>query len=218
MEAEELQLVTLRDDFYRDGFYKALSAFVILLVAIFLLIATSLYLFFSKPDPVVFATGSEFRTVALVALKEPYISTPDLIQWVSETLPAVFRYDFVNYSKELDANMPYFTANGWKNFLEVLKTYADGNAITASKLFVNAVPAGAPFILNQGIPAGTDAYAWWVQMPLNLSYSSVNKGNDLPLVIQALVVRVPTLNTLVGVAIDKMIVTKGGANQAIKNG
>ena len=81
MAEEELQLVNLRDDFYRDGFYKALTAFVVLLVAILLLIAAVLYLQLSKPAPVFFSTGDEYRTVAPVPVNQSYLTLPDLLQW-----------------------------------------------------------------------------------------------------------------------------------------
>ncbi len=217
MAEEELQVVSLKDDFYRDGFYKALSAFGILLVAIILLSAASLYLQFSKPSPVEFVTGDEFRTVPPVPVNLPYLKLPDLIQWVSDILPQAFHYDFVDYNDELKANMQYFTDNGWKNYSDLLKMYADANTIATSKLFVNATPDGAPFIINQGLlPEGY--YGWWIQMPINLSYSSSIKGSNIPLTMQVLVVRVPTLNNLSGIGIEKMIVTKGGGNQANTNG
>ncbi|EKD72306.1 MAG: IcmL protein [uncultured bacterium] len=211
MAEEELQLIRLRDDFYRDGFYKALSAFLVLLGAIILLISTSIYLFVSKPLPVRFATGDEFRILPLVPVDQPYLKQPDLIQWSSDVLPSVFTFDFVNYNQQLNTASHYFTANGWKSFLDQLKMYADYNNIVSSKLFINANAAGAPFILNQGLIQGV--YGWWIQMPINLGYSSSVKINTVPLVIQALVVRVSTQNNLSGVGIEKIIVLKGGGDQ-----
>ena len=42
-------------------------------------------------------------------------------------------------------------------------------------------------------------------MPVNVSYSSLEGGKTLSLVLQALVIRVPTLDNLYGVAIDNVI-------------
>src|SRR3990167_4882483 len=143
MAEEEQKLIRLRDDFYRDGFYKALYALVILLGAILLLLSTSIYLLVSKPKPVKFVVGNEFRMVPLVAVSQPYLKQPDLIQWVSDVLPAVFTVDFVNYNRELKNATPYFTTNGWKSFLDQLKMYADASVVANGKFFVNANPAGA---------------------------------------------------------------------------
>ncbi len=217
MAGEELQSISLKDDFYRDGYYRALAAGCVLLVAIALLISTSLYLQLSKPHPIEFATGDEFRTLSPVSVDQPYLSQPDLIQWVSEALPKVFTFDFINYNKELSTYPEYFTANGWKNYLDQLKMYADYNATIAGKLFISAAADGAPFILNQGLLPNS-VYGWLIQMPLNLSYSSVVKGGSQQLVMQILVERIPTLNNLSGVAIEKITVTKGTGEQVITNG
>ncbi len=217
MAGDELQLISLRSDFYRDGYYKTLVAVGVLLVAIALLVSASLYLELSKPDPVLFATGDEFRTLLPVPVNQPYVSQPDLIQWVSEVIPKAFTYDFVNYNTKLKNVAQYFTENGWKNYSDLLKMYADYNITIAQKLFINAVPSGAPYIVKQGLlPSQT--YGWLVQVPINLGYSSVVKGNTLPLIIEALVVRISTLNNLSGVAIEKLTVTRAKGDQVTSNG
>lgn len=217
MAENELQLVSLRDDFYRDGYYKALAAMGILLVAIALLVSASLYLQLSKPHPVTFAVGDEFRTLSSIPTNKPYLSQPDLIQWVSDVLPRLFTFDFVNYNQELKSVSDYFTVNGAKSYADQLKVYADYNSIVPQKLFLNAKPAGAPFILNQGILPG-QIYGWLIQMPLELDYRSAGRRNTMTLVMQALVVRVSTLNNLSGVAIEKLTVTKGAGDQVLSNG
>jgi intracellular multiplication protein IcmL len=81
-------------------------------------------------------------------------------------------------------------------------------------MFVNAQLTGAPFILNQGLlPEGK--YAWRVQIPMNVSYSN---GNTRSLIIVALVVRIPTLDNLYGVAIDDMNITEAQGDQVKING
>jgi intracellular multiplication protein IcmL len=101
----------------------------------------------------------------------------------------------------LQSNQHYFTENGWKKFLVLLNDYAAYTAVTNAKLFVTSDPIGAPFILNQGLLNGK--YSWWVQIPVNINYSN---GYAQALDLQVLVVRVPTLNNLYGVAIENMIV------------
>ncbi len=221
MASEELYGVRLKDDFYRDGFYKALTAFFILLVAILMLVATSLYIRLSKPSPVTFTTGNDFRILSLVPVDQPYIKQPDLIQWVSVALPSVFTCDFVNYQDEIKRGMQYFTDNGWRDFSAILNVYANSTTVFNDKLFVNAVPAGAPIIQNQGLlkeGSLNGVYGWWIQMPINISYSSGAKPNVVPLMIQVLVVRISTINSIAGVAIEKMIVSKGGGDQVVANG
>ena len=214
MANEELQIVRLRDEFYRDGFARVLFAMAIIILSIGLLVAVSVYIIITKPSPVIFAVADEARVIAPVPVDQVYLKTPDLIQWVSSTLPKTFMYDFINYNKDLKAVTQYFTPNGWKVFSDVLNTYANYNDIQNKKLFVTATVAGAPFVLNQGVLQGR--YAWWVQMPLTIGYSSYDKSSSLVVTIQALIVRVPTVDNFYGVAIDNIIVQKGEGNPQVR--
>lgn len=216
MAGEGWQVVRLKDDFYRDGFYKIVFSLLSIIAAIIFLIILSLYIYFTKPQPVNFAADNEWRVLPPIPLDKPYLSTPDLIQWTSEVLPSVFTFDFINYSKQLKNSAHYFTKNGWNKFLEQVNVYANFNTIQNAKLFVNAEAAGAPFILSQGLLEGK--YAWWIQMPFNIQYINVDKASVTPLVIQMLITRVPTLNNLYGVGIENIIVTKGGGDQLNING
>lgn len=209
MAGEELQVIRLKDDFYRDGFRKVMLILGIIGTAIILLIATSVYLYVEKPSPVNFATDSEWRIVAPVPLDQPYLNTFDLLQWVSDTLPAVFNYDFVHYTNQLKNNAQYFTENGWEKFQDIINDYAAANTVENSKLFITAVPAGAPFVLNQGVLQGK--YGWWVQMPLDINYSGIIRPYTQSITFQVLVLRVSTLNNLYGVEIENIIIPENKA-------
>lgn len=208
MAGEELKVVRLKSDFYRDGFYKVFIALSMALAAIVLLIAISVSFVLTKPRPVSFSSDNEWRIVAPVSVDQPYLTVADLLQWVSEVLPNVFTYDFINYATQLQGLEQYFTPDGWKRVNNQINVYANYNTVKNSKLFVSARPAGAPIIQNQGILE--QRYAWWVKMPVDVSYSSVEKGNTQTLVVQVLVVRVPTLTNLRGVAIDNIIIGGDG--------
>lgn len=208
---DELQIVRLRDDFYRDGFHKVMLALGFLTIAIVFLISTSLYLFFAKPRSIFFMTGKEWRVVPPVPLNKPYQSTPDALQWINSTLTSVWTYDFIDYANQLNANKRYFTDNGWRKFLNLLNLYANQNSITQSKIFMSANAEGAPIswrpegVLNEGALAGR--YSWLVRMPLRLNYSGSNIKYSQTLTFEILVVRVPTDDNLDGIAIEDINVT-----------
>ncbi|EKD70569.1 MAG: hypothetical protein ACD_46C00488G0006 [uncultured bacterium] len=207
MAEEEWHIVGLDDDFYRDSFGKVIFLSMSVCFAIVLLAGLSIYLHLNKPKPVNFAVGADWRIQPAVPIDRPYLSTPDLLQWVSDVLRKVFVLDFNQYNDQLKLSQQYFTSDGWSVFLNQLNNYANYNNVKVSKLFVNGTPAGAPFILNQGLLSGR--YAWWVQMPIDLQYQG---GASLPnrsLTLQILVVRIPTVNNLSGVAIDNVIVASG---------
>jgi intracellular multiplication protein IcmL len=219
MAGEELEIVRLRNDFYRDGFYKVFIALMMTILSVVLLLATSFYLYTHKPAPVTFYTDSDLRAFPLVPVTEPYVKQADLIQWVSEVIPSAFTFDFIDYQKQLKQLQQYFTPKGWGILATQLDIYANAKTIDTTKLFVNAGASGTPTIPNQGLIDGR--YGWWIQLPLKIHYSNLEKHYDTSIVLQALVVRVPTTNNLTGLAIDNVIVTqpKGGqASQGRTNG
>jgi intracellular multiplication protein IcmL len=222
MAGEELEIVRLRNDFYRDGFYKVFIALTMAALAVILLGATSFYLYTHKPAPVTFYTDSDLRAFPLHPVTEPYVKQADLIQWVSEVLPASFTFDFADYDKQLKDLQQYYTPKGWAALITQLNTYANAKLIDSTKLFINAGASGTPTIPDQGMVDGR--YGWLIQLPLKITYSSLDKRTDTSISLKALVVRVPTTNNLTGLAIDNVIVTastkpKGGqAGQGRTNG
>lgn len=209
MPTEESEdIVILRSEFYRDGFFKMLLALVMVILAIILLLVVAFGLFIQRPDPVTFAVDNEWRVLPPVALDKPYLKTFDMLQWVSNTLPLAFTYDFVNYTSQQQSLTTHFTENGWKKYLEIINAYASNDTVSQAKLFVNSSAAGAPIVINDGVLGGR--YIWWVQMPLKISYSNYQKGYERTITFQVLVVRVSTLDNLSGVAIENIIVAKEG--------
>jgi intracellular multiplication protein IcmL len=213
MAEEELEIIRLRNDFYRDGFRKILFALCVMLAAIALLIATSLYLYLAKPAPIEFATDNEWRILPPIPLDQPYLREADLLQWVSNVLPSLFTYNFLNYTVRFNNNAQYFTPNGWKKIQDIVNMFVPYNTVQSAKSFTNGSAGSAPFILNQGVLSGK--YGWWVQMPINVSYSNLDGANALSLVLQVLVMRVPTLNNLYGVAIDNVIVVSNNKQSVV---
>jgi len=214
--ADEFQVVTLRDDFYHDSFTKMISILLALCFAIVVIAIMTLYLYLTKPPPITFSVDNEWRIQPSIPLDQPYRSTPDLLQWVSDVLPRVFQYDFNHFSSQLKDASQYFTADGWKVFLNQLNNYVNYNNVQTYKMFVSSTPESAPFILNQGLLLGR--YGWWVQMPLVLKYTGNNRNSTQVLTLQVLVVRVPTLNNLSGIGIDNIIVERSATNTPAGNG
>ena len=216
MVEEGKSVVELRDDFYRDSFGKMTLIIFSFCLAIGLLVAMSFYLYLAKPLPVTFAVADEWRVRPPVPLDQPYLSVPDMLQWVGDVVPKVFVYDFNRYNDQLKVASQYFTPEGWKIFLNQLNIYANYNNVQTYKQFITSAPAGAPFILNQGLLSGK--YAWWVQMPITLSYQGNNQSAEKTLTLQVLLVRVSTLDNLIGVAIDNVIVANGAERQQTGTG
>lgn len=201
--AEE-DIMVLKDDFYRDRFGAVILIILSVFTAIGLLVALSVYLHLQKPVPITFSVDNDWRIQGDVPLDQPYLSEPAMLQWVSDALQNAFVVDFYHYDAQLKQSEQYFTPNGWKIFLSQLNNYASATTIQANKLFVSAAPAGAPYVVQQGLISGR--YGWWVQIPIDVKSAGAVRVSTKNLVLQILVVRVSTLNNLSGVAIENVIV------------
>jgi hypothetical protein len=133
------------------------------------------------------------------------LSDANVSQWLSETLSTIFDFDFLNYDTKRLSFEPYFTEDGWKKYNELLNTFFPANGIQTSKAVLSGSAYGGPVILNQG-PLSTKKYAWWIQMPIRITFSGYNRNFKQIFVLQALIVRIPTVDNLSGVAIDNLIV------------
>lgn len=216
MADEAAEVVRIQDHFYRDGFNKTLIAFGVLSAAIVLLLSTSIYLVVTKPAPVVFATGKDWRMLPPVSLDQPFLKTPDLLQWVSEMVGDIFTFDFIRYANQLNSYKHFFTDAGWKKFQELLNVRINSEMVQSRKWFVSASAAGAPFVLKQGVLLGK--YSWWVQIPLKINYSGSTGSNSVALTVQFLVVRAGTLDDINGVIIDDIVWSGAGQGKANVNG
>lgn len=204
MAEEEFQVVELTDDFYRDSFGKLLLAIMGVSLCIVLLIALAIYNYFDKPKPLGFRVDNEWRVQPPVPLNQPYLTDPELLQWVANVIPKSFIFDFLNYDEQLKAASQFFTQDGWKAFLNQLNIYANYNNVQNNKLYVNATPTQAPYLINRGL-LDSGKFGWWVQMQLDFSYAGAIPQPGKEAKLQVLVVRVSTLNNLMGVAIENVI-------------
>jgi intracellular multiplication protein IcmL len=206
-ESNNATVAHLRDNFYRDGFHLVWLSIALIITEIVLLIIVSLYFFLHQVLPINFSVYEGFRVQPDVPVDKPYVHIPDLLQWVSTAMPEVFNTDFINYNQKLQNIAHYFTTDGWAKYVNVVNVFMSHNDIVQNKQFVSAVASGAPVVLNEGIVDGK--YAWWVQMPINVRYSNVDgQVHSQKLMTQTLVIRVPTLNNLEGIAIENLIVSR----------
>ncbi len=201
MADDALQTVRLRNTFYRDNYRKVVMALMVLIGVVFVL-ASALYyqLTHSETEFRYFATTQDGRVIPIIPLSDPHVSTNSLLQYAAEAAMSAYSFDFINYRKQLQEAEPYFSAKGWEGFMKGLE--ANLKAVKAKQLVVNAVPGGSPVITRQGLIG--ERYAWKVQMPLVVTYSSSSEKINNSLMVTMLIKRVSTLETPRGIAVDQI--------------
>lgn len=216
MAEEEFTIVTIEDNYYRDCFSRVLVIIGCLVASIAALVAMSLYVYLTEPPPVTFGVANDWRIVAPVDIQEPYLTDGDLLQWVTDAVPRFFDVDFLHIDDQLVQLKQYFTDNGYQVFLNQFNNNVDRDKLQTGKMFATNEITGAPIIVNQGTLSGR--YAWWVQIPINISYAGMDTIPSSSIKLTLLVVRTETSNNLNGVAIDNVLVEKGNDSTIVSNG
>ncbi len=205
-KVDAVELVRLRNGFYRDGYRKLLSALLVLLVLLFLSLAFNIYQSMSKPEPKYFATTTDGRIMQLFPLSDPMLSPNDLLQWAYGAALDAYNYNFVNYREALQQLQNKFTADGWRYYEDALVQSRNLETVLAKKLVVSAVATGTPVILDSAVVSGR--YSWRVQIPLLVSYQSPNELTQRSVVVTMIVSRVPTVDYPKGVAVVSFVATE----------
>jgi intracellular multiplication protein IcmL len=208
IEQDPLEIIHLRNHFYRDNYRRLMVALVFGFIALMLLAGTLLYLVIYPPAPRYFAVSEGGTLVPMVPMKEPNLSDAALLQWATQAVVRTFSYNYVNYREALQSLRDDFTPAGWKDFVTAFNRADNLQAVIQKKLVVSAVPTGVPVIVEQGIRQG--GYAWRVQFPLLVTYESASERSPQAFVVDVLIIRLSTLQSPQGIGIHQLVTTGSG--------
>ena len=208
MVDDAVELVRLRNNFYRDNYRRLVGCVLLLLVIVILLVGIIFYQIINRPAPKYFAATVDGRIMQLFPLSEPMLSPAELLQWSHRAAISAYTYNFVNYRSAMQQLQNKFTPDGWRYYENALRTARTLEMVIAKKLVVSAVATGTPVILDQAVVNGR--YSWKVQIPLLVTYQSPNEQTQQPMVVTMIVSRVPTVDMPKGIAIVSFVSSSQG--------
>jgi intracellular multiplication protein IcmL len=203
MTDEALELIRLRNNFYRDNYRRAIGALLVLLFINLILVGVIFYQLANRPAPLYFATSVDGKITPLYPLSDPMFAPAELAQWAASAAITTNTYNFVNYREALQRAQNNFTPEGWTSFEAALKGARTLEVVLAKKFVVSAEPTAAPVILEQGVVQGR--YTWKVRIPLLVMYQNSTEQTQQPVVVTMLITRVPTMNMPKGIAITSFV-------------
>lgn len=203
-----LELVNLRNNFYRDNYRNLMLVCLGLIMLAAALVYWALYERTHKPPAQYFATTYDGKLIPLIPLSEPSLTDNALLQWVTEAAVNSYTFNYVNYRKALQDVRIYFTQSGYQFFLKALSDSNNINAVRDKKLIVSAAPTGAPLILKKGL-FNNELFIWDVQLPMEISFRSANDIIRQNVTLNMRITRVPTLESPSGVGIATYVLTEG---------
>lgn len=202
MANDSLELIRLRNNFYRDNYRRVMKLLLIMTLVSVLLISAIFYLIAHRPTPQYFATTQSGRVLQLVPLSTPLQTPANILKWASEVATATYTYNFANYQAELSALEPYFTDKGWRQFLSAVQENI--TTVEKNRMIISAA-SGAPIMVAHHTWNGR--YAWQVQVPLRATFTVPgSKPFSRNYLITMVIVRVSTLENVNGIAIEQYVV------------
>lgn len=156
----------------------------------------------THPDREYFATDNG-RLFPLIPLSRPYQKSADVIQFGKETLTRGFTLDFLNWRQQLEDLRPYFTREGFAQFIDNLERMGILDAIKQRRMSMSA-SVGTAVLVADGVKDGV--YHWDLEMPIEIRLEG--QTQRLPaqhFTAHVHVVRIPTLDSVRGIGTASVV-------------
>ena len=199
-----LETIKLRNEFYRDKFRMMATATPLLVFALLVSIALNVMLVNRKPVNHYFTVDLAGRVIPVRALSEPYVTDAMLLNWVTEKVAKAYQMDPQNYRAQVGELEPFFTTEGYQQYIESLKSSGTIDLITKNLLVSSAVPMKTPVVVERNTTA-EGVYYWRIQIPMLVDYRSSTKSAQKKRLVEVVVVRRQTLESPQGIGISQFV-------------
>jgi intracellular multiplication protein IcmL len=198
-----LDIVVMRNIFYRDNYRRTLFALLLVIVINCVLAGTIMYRFVNPPAPQYFATNGSGRLIHWHPLTDPVVSDSYVLQWAASAVRRTFSLDYMHWRQQLQDASAYYTPGGWKNFLLAMKPSNNLNTLTSLKMVANAKITGAPQLLEKEVVGGR--YAWKVEVPILVTFDNKTRSIPMPMKVVLIILRVPIQKNPQRIAINNFL-------------
>lgn len=199
-----LDLVLMRNQFYRDGHARLVVAVVVMALINLSLLGLVYYRWTHPPQPQYFATTADGRMILEHPLTDPSLTDDAVLQWTANAVHKAFSLDFVHWREQLQEASANFTQSGWNYFSQTLQQSDNLKTLTDLKMVANATITGAPQVLQKAVVDGH--YAWSIRMPMLITYSNNEKSISQPVKVTVIVLREPVRDYPQKIAINNVFV------------
>ncbi len=200
---EGLKLIILRNAFYRDNYRRALIAALLVFVFNCVLVGLIFYQWENPPPPEYFATTADGRIIMLHPLSDPVLPDDFVLQWATNSVHKAFSLDYVHWREQLQDASNNFTPDGWKWFLNSLKSTNNLKTLTDLKMVSDATVTGSPQVQEKAVIDGH--FAWKITMPILVAYTSEGHNINMPMNVTLIVIRMPVQDYPQRIAINNFL-------------
>lgn len=161
------RVVTLRNRFFFT-LYRYSSLVFLTSLSSFIFAVIFMIFFARQPVPPQYIPlnpdGSYIKMDPLSTEK----SEADVQKFALAATKKLFKYDYVNYSEQLQEAASYFTEDGWNSYLDEYVKSNTLQAVKENKWIVTVQPESVPIVLKKGLADGV--FVWEIQTKIQLMY------------------------------------------------
>lgn len=157
---------------------------------------------FYQPEGGYFNIAADQRQTRMVALNQPNVTQAAMLSWVSGAVTEVLTFGFHDVQGKLGIAMRNFTPKGQQSFREAIKQTKLLETVEKNQQILTTAPRG-PAIVTQEGELRDGNYFWRVQLPLIVTYQSGTKSRNDNVLVDVLIVRVPTQENPMGIGIEQ---------------
>ncbi len=200
-----------------DGYKKQYrQSFTIMVALIFVSLSSLLFnvIQYAYPDkPIYFAQTTDGHLMPITDVRHQYITDYGVRQWVSKSLVRTFSMDYIHWQRDLMGIRYFYTQNGFSQLVKQMKESRMLDLLRGDKLLQFSVILGDDFpeIISYGFNEKTGRYEWSIRARLLIQYENT-RGilHKQDLMADIKVVRVPVLQNINGICIDRLILNQSG--------
>lgn len=200
---DALEIVRLRNQFYRTIYRRLIAVNVVCCLVIVSLLGMIAYQSSHQPTPRYIPTDAYGKLIPLVPLSKPNQTDAAVMKWASQAVVAAYSMDYVNYKGQLQFASQFFTQRGWKSFVRKLIQSNNLKAVSVRHLLQHAVATEQPRVIKRSIINGV--YTWQIAMPLLVVLEGADDNIQQPLTVTVHVRRVIALDNPKGIQISQFV-------------
>lgn len=195
------KVVALRNRFffmlYRNSSLVFLTSLISMCCALFFL-----FFFARQPVPPQYIPVNEDGTYIKLDPLSKCKEDREVQRFVNEAISKLYKYDYINYADQIQSAIPYFTTNGWNEYMDGFKNSGTLSSVKENKYVVTVQPSDVPQITRRWDDNGV--CTWELKTQISIMYVGANSQNpkgDLYL----RVVRNSVINSPDGLGITKVV-------------
>lgn len=149
-----------------------------------------------------------------VPLNQSSLPSSQVLIWTTESIEQIYAYNYKNFPQVLTEIRKFFTTQGYDSYMKALNDSNNLEIVQDKRLYVQGKASEKGKVIKEGVVNGI--YTWEIQVPLDVNYKTSSESINQKIMANVEVVRVPTSDSAVGIAIHSITAKPQSEGEVVK--